>query len=165
MDEKSCMVDVAKYFFTFLQEESCGKCTPCREGVKRMRQILNDITEGKGKEEDIALMERLSSHMIDSSICALGSTAPNPVLTTLRYFREEYEAHIKDKKCPAGVCKALITYMIDAEKCNGCTLCATQCPVEAVQGEKKEPHVIVQEKCTKCGICYESCKFDAVVRS
>ncbi len=164
MDENTCIVDVAKYFLTFLEEESCGKCVPCREGLKRMRQILTDITEGRGKEEDIELLERLSATLIDSSLCALGSTAPNPVLTTIRYFRDEYEAHIKDKRCPAGVCKELITYLIDEEKCPGCGLCVKACPEGAITFMgKKKPVILDQEKCIKCGSCYDVCKLGAVI--
>jgi len=165
MDENSCMVDIAKYFINFLEGESCGKCVPCREGLKRMSQILTDITEGKGKEGDIELLERLSAAIMDSSLCALGSTAPNPVLTTIRYFRDEYEAHIKDKRCPAGVCKELVTYLIDEEKCPGCGLCVKACPVEAITFMgKKKPVVLDQEKCIKCGACYDVCNLDAVIR-
>ena len=165
MDENSCMVDIAKYFIGFLEGESCGKCVPCREGLKRMGQILTDITEGRGKEGDIELLERLSAAITDSSLCALGSTASNPVLTTIRYFRDEYEAHIRDKRCPAGVCKELITYLIDEEKCPGCGLCVKACPVEAITFMgKKKPVVLDQEKCIKCGICYDVCKLDAVIK-
>ncbi len=165
MDENTCMVDIAKYFVNFLEGESCGKCLPCREGLKRMSQILTDITEGRGKEGDIELLERLSATLIDTSLCALGSTAPNPVLTTLRYFRDEYEAHIKDKRCPAGVCKALVTYSIDEEKCPGCGLCVKACPSEAITDMgKKKPVVLAQEKCIKCGACYDVCNLGAVVR-
>jgi NADH-quinone oxidoreductase subunit F len=163
MDETTCMVDIAKYFLTFLEEESCGKCVPCREGVKRMRQILDDITEGKGDEEDIDLLERLSATLIDSSLCALGATAPNPVLTTIRYFKDEYEAHIKEKRCPAGVCKALIHYYIIEEKCPGCGLCVKACPQEAITFMgKKKPVVLDESKCIKCGACYDVCKLGAV---
>jgi NADH-quinone oxidoreductase subunit F len=165
MDEDSCMVDIAKYFINFLEGESCGKCLPCREGLKRMSQILTDITEGKGKKGDIELLERLSATLVDSSLCALGSTAPNPVLTTIRYFRDEYEAHIKEKRCPAGVCKALVTYSIDQEKCPGCGLCVKACPVEAITDMgKKKPVILDQEKCIKCGSCYDVCKLGAVIR-
>jgi NADH-quinone oxidoreductase subunit F len=165
MDENTCMVDIAKYFVNFLEGESCGKCLPCREGLKRMSQILTDITEGRGKEGDIELLERLSATLIDTSFCALGSTAPNPVLTTLRYFRDEYEAHIKDKRCPAGVCKALVTYSIDEEKCPGCGLCVKACPSEAITDMgKKKPVVLDQEKCIKCGACYDVCKLGAIIR-
>lgn len=162
MDDRTCMVDVALYFLKFLEEESCGKCTPCREGVHQMQLILERITEGNGKEEDLETIEWMGKAIIDGSLCGLGGTAPNPVLSTLRYFRDEYEAHIKEKTCPAGVCKALITYTIDPELCTGCMVCAKICPVEAATGEKKEVHFIDQDKCIKCGACFESCKFDAV---
>jgi len=163
MDENTCMVDIAKYFIGFLEGESCGKCVPCREGLKRMSQILTDITQGKGKDGDIGLLERLSATLIDSSLCALGSTAPNPVLTTIRYFRDEYEAHIRDKRCPAGVCKELVTYLIDEEKCPGCGLCVKACPVEAITFMgKRKPVVLDQEKCIKCGSCYDVCKLDTI---
>jgi NADH-quinone oxidoreductase subunit F len=163
MDEDNCMVDIAKYFIRFLEGESCGKCVPCREGLKRMREILGDISEGSGKEGDIELLEQLSAALVDGSLCALGSTAPNPVLSTLRYFRDEYQAHIKDKKCPAGVCKALVTYQIIEEKCPGCGLCIKACPQEAIASRgKKQPVVMDQEKCIKCGICYDVCKLGAI---
>ena len=165
MDEDNCMVDFARYFLAFLEDESCGKCTPCREGVTQMRQLLEQIGAGKATMAHLDLLKDLAQVVVDASLCQLGVTAPNPVLTTLEYFREEYEAHIRDGKCPAGVCKALVSYLIDAEKCNGCTLCARHCPAGAIQGEKKQPHKIVLEKCSKCGICYEVCKLDAVVRS
>ena len=164
MDEDTCMVDVARYFLSFLREESCGKCVPCREGIKRMLEILTDITEGRGKEGDIELLEELSEVLMDASLCALGTTAPNPILTTIKYFRDEYEAHIKDKKCPAGVCKELIEYLIDLEKCTGCHRCVINCPEEAIAGEKKkgETYKLYQGKCIKCGVCLDVCKFDAV---
>ena len=163
MDENTCMVDIAKYFLTFLEGESCGKCVPCREGVKRMREILTDITDGRGNDGDIGLLERLSATLIDSCLCALGTTAPNPVLTTIRYFRDEYEAHIKDKRCPAGVCKELITYLIDDEKCPGCGLCVKACPVEAITPMgKRKPVILDQGKCIKCGSCYDVCKLGAI---
>jgi NADH-quinone oxidoreductase subunit F len=162
MDDRSCMVDVAKYFLKFLEEESCGKCTPCREGVKQMRIVLDRITEGKGEEKDIELLEWIGAGVIDGSLCALGGTAPYPVLSTIKYFRGEYEAHIRDKKCPAGVCKPLITYSIIKDNCTGCTACARVCPTKAATGEKKKVHTISQETCIKCGACYDACKFDAI---
>ena len=163
MDETTCMVDIAKYFINFLREESCGKCLPCREGLQRMWEILNDITEGKGKDGDIGLLERLSVALVDGSLCALGATAPNPVLSTIRFFKDEYEAHIKDKKCPAGVCKELITYWIIEEKCPGCGLCVKACPVDTIASMgKKKPAVLDQEKCIKCGACYDVCKLGAI---
>ncbi|TET38002.1 MAG: NADH-quinone oxidoreductase subunit F [Planctomycetota bacterium] len=166
MDEDTCMIDIAKYFIKFLTEESCGKCTPCREGLDRMLDILTDITEGKGKEADIELLEELGEVITDTSLCALGGTSANPVMSTIRYFRNEYSAHIKDKKCPAGVCKALITFTVDEEKCTGCLLCKKVCPQEAISGEKKQPHEINQELCIKCGLCRDKCKkFDAIIVS
>ena len=162
MDEKTCMVDVAKYFLTFTQNESCGKCTFCRIGTKRMLEILTRITEGGGTEEDLVLLEELADHIRKTSLCGLGQLAPNPVLTTLKYFRHEYEAHIRERRCPAGVCKALITIRINADKCTGCTACARVCPVGAISGERKEVHVIDPEVCTRCGMCLETCKFDAI---
>ena len=162
MDDRSCMVDVAKYFLGFLQEESCGKCIPCREGVRRMHEILEDICAGKGKEGDVELLEHISTGVADGSLCALGGSAPNPVLSTIKYFREEYEAHIKNHRCPAGVCKALITYSINPDKCTGCGLCIKVCPTQATSGEKKKPHTINNDLCTRCGACIESCKFDAI---
>jgi len=162
MDEDDCMVDIARYFIDFLSSESCGKCTPCREGLTQMSSILNDICEGKAEEGTMELLGELAYTMKDCSLCALGGTAPNPVLSTLRYFRDEYEAHVQDKKCPAGVCKDLITYYIDAEKCNGCMLCARECPQNAIEGERKEPHKIQTDLCIKCGICRDVCNQDAV---
>ncbi len=164
MDEENCMVDVAKYFLKFLTEESCGKCVPCREGISQMAEILENITNGKGKPGDIELLEEISTVIKDTSLCALGGTAPNPVLSTIRYFRDEYDVHIKDKKCPAGVCQALIQYSINPKKCIGCGACLKQCPQEAITGEKKQPHIIDPEKCIKCGACYDACKFDAIKR-
>jgi NADH-quinone oxidoreductase subunit F len=163
MDDRNCMVDVAKYFLKFLEEESCGKCTPCREGVMQMRIILDRITEGKGEERDIELLEWIGKGVIDGSLCALGGTAPLPVLSTVNYFRDEYLAHIRDKKCPAGVCKPLITYSVIKDKCTGCTACARVCPTKAATGEKKKVHVIDRETCIKCGACYDACKFDAIL--
>ena len=165
MDENSCMVDIARYFLGFLMEESCGKCTPCREGILRMHEILTDITEGNGPLEQLDLLEDLALVVKDASLCGLGATAPNPVLTTLRYFRDEYEAHIIDKRCPAGVCRSLITYSINAELCTGCLACKGVCPSEAITGEKGEPHRINIELCIKCGACEESCNFDAVQKT
>jgi NADH:ubiquinone oxidoreductase subunit F (NADH-binding)/(2Fe-2S) ferredoxin len=166
MDEDNCMVDVAKYFVDFLSDESCGKCLPCREGLKQMKEILTNITQGKGKEGDIELLEDLSSVMVDASLCALGQTAANPVLSTLRYFRDEYEAHIKQKRCPAFVCKELTSYYIDPDKCRACLICLRECPVDAITGDKNQIHVIDQEKCTKCGTCFDVCppRFSAVTR-
>jgi len=165
MDEDTCMVDVARYFLDFLRDESCGKCTACREGVDVMHRLVSDICAGQGREEHLALLEELGQAVKDASMCALGSTASNPVLSTLRYFRDEYEAHIRDHRCPAGVCKALLTYSIDPEKCKACLLCNKNCPQQAVSGVKKKPQTIDQEKCIKCGVCRDVCKFDAVTVS
>ncbi len=156
------MVDVAKYFLTFLQDESCGKCVPCRLGIDRMLEIVTDITEGRGTPAQIGLLKELAETVGETSLCGLGKTAPNPVLSTLRYFAEEYDAHINHKSCPAGVCQALITYEVDAEKCNGCGVCKRNCPNDAIQGTKKQPHSIDTLLCGKCGICASECKFDAI---
>ncbi len=162
MDETTCMVDVARFFLDFTQKESCGKCTFCRIGTKRMLEILTRITEGEGKEGDIEALETLANQIKESSLCGLGQTAPNPVLTTIKYFRDEYEAHIRDKKCPALYCKKLLTYEVIPEKCVGCLVCKRGCPVNAIEGEKKQVHYIKQELCIKCGDCYSKCKFDAI---
>jgi len=166
MDEDICMVDTARYFLDFLADESCGKCTPCREGIRQMLEILTDICEGRGKEGDIELLEELAEVVKDTSLCALGGTAPNPVLTTLRYFRDEYEAHIQQKKCPAFVCKELVSYYIDPAKCQACLICLRNCPAGAISGGKNQIHVIDQSKCTKCGTCFDVCppRFGAVRR-
>ena len=163
MDENTCMVDVAKYFIDFLRDESCGKCTSCREGTQAMYETLASICEGHGKPGDVNLLEELAEAVKAGSLCGLGTTAPNPVLSTLQYFRDEYKAHIEDKKCPAGVCKSLIQYRIDEEKCTGCMVCKKGCSVEAISGEKKQAQRIDTETCIKCGACFEVCKFDAVV--
>jgi NADP-reducing hydrogenase subunit HndC len=166
MNEDTCMVDVARYFLDFLTDESCGKCVPCREGIRQMLKVLSRITKGKGKEGDIELLEELAEVTRDASLCALGRTSPNPVLSTIRYFRDEYEAHIKEKRCPAYVCKELISYYIDPDKCNACMICLRQCPTGAIGGDKNQIHVIDQEKCIKCGTCFEVCppRFRAVKR-
>lgn len=162
MDETTCMVDMARFFLDFTQKESCGKCTFCRIGTKRMLEILTRITEGEGEEGDIEKLEELSYQIKDSSLCGLGQTAPNPVLTTIRYFRDEYEAHIRDKKCPAKNCKKLLTYTVVPENCTGCTVCAINCPSDAILGSRKEVHFIEQDKCIKCGICFTKCNFEAI---
>jgi NADH-quinone oxidoreductase subunit F len=162
MDENTCMVDVARYFLNFLKDESCGKCLPCREGIKRMLEILNRICEGKGEEGDVELLTKIAYTVQETSLCALGGSAPNPLLTTLRYFGEEYTAHVRDKKCPAGICKDLIIYTIREDKCNGCGACVKACPNKAIAGEKKKPHRIEVAKCIKCGICSETCRQQAI---
>ena len=163
MDENTCMVDVARYFVDFLKDESCGKCTACREGIRQMLEILTNVTGGNGQEGDVELLEELGAVIQQSSLCGLGKTAPNPVLSTIRYFRDEYDAHIHDKRCPAGVCRALITFSIDPELCKGCTICAQKCPQEAIRGEMKQLHVIDIEACIRCGVCRDVCPSDAVV--
>jgi NADP-reducing hydrogenase subunit HndC len=165
MDEDTCMVDIAKFFLEFTVDESCGKCTPCRIGTKRLYEMLEKITSGNGEMADIQKMEDLCYYIKDNALCGLGQTAPNPVLSTLRYFKDEYVAHIVDKKCPAGVCKSLLQFTIDPEKCKGCTACAKNCPVNAISGEKKKPHTIDTAKCIKCGNCIEKCKFDAIYKA
>jgi len=164
MDEDTCMVDIAKFFLEFLMDESCGKCLICREGIERMLEIVTKITEGKGTKEDIELLQELADVVADASMCGLGQTSPNPVLSTLKYFKDEYMAHINDKKCPAGVCKSLLKYDIQKEKCTGCGLCKINCPQGAISGERGKPHTVNQEKCIKCGICYDNCKFKAIKR-
>ena len=164
MDEDNCMVDIAKFFLEFTVDESCGKCTPCRVGTKRLYEILDKITSGRGEMEDLDKLEELCYHIKANSLCGLGQTAPNPVLSTLKYFRDEYIAHVRDKTCPAGVCKALLNIVITPEKCRGCTLCAKVCPVGAISGSVKNPHVIDQKKCIKCGACMEKCRFGAIVK-
>ena len=164
MDEDTCMVDLARFFLDFTVDESCGKCTPCRVGTKRLLEILDKIIAGNGEMEDLDRLEELSNYIKSASLCGLGQTAPNPVLSTLRYFRDEYVTHIVDKKCPAGVCKSLLQYKIDPVKCKGCTLCARKCPVNAISGTVKQPHVIDTSKCIKCGACLDGCKFDAIYK-
>ncbi|SEF44745.1 4Fe-4S dicluster domain-containing protein, partial [Caloramator fervidus] len=164
MDEDTCMVDVARFYLDFTRDESCGKCTPCRIGTKRMLEILDKIVEGKGTLEDLDKLEELGKQIKATSLCGLGQTAPNPVLSTLKYFRDEYIAHVVNKKCPAGVCQALLQYTIIEEKCKGCGLCARQCPVNAISGQVKSPFKIDPEKCIKCGACIEKCPFKAIVK-
>ena len=163
MDERTCMVDLARYFLSFTQKESCGKCTPCREGTKRMLEILNRISEGEGTPRDFDTLDTLAASIKDSSLCGLGQTCPNPVLSTIRYFKNEYEEHINEHYCRAGICKELFNYWIDQEKCNGCTACFRACPVDAIKGEKKEPHEIIQENCTRCGSCIDKCPQDCIL--
>jgi NADH-quinone oxidoreductase subunit F len=163
MDDRSCMVEVARYYIQFLCGESCGKCTPCREGLRQMRGILTDICEGRGMPGDLGLLEELCGVLQDTALCALGKSAPNPVLTTLKYFRNEFEAHISERLCPAGVCPALTAYAIDAGKCSGCGLCARSCPADAISGEARKPFRIDESKCLVCGVCRELCRFDAAL--
>ena len=162
MDDSKCMVNLAKFYLGFTVDESCGKCTPCRIGTKRMLEILEKITDGKGETEDIDKLERLAINIKNASICGLGQTAPNPILSTLKYFKDEYKAHILDEKCPAGECKAFANIQIDPEKCKGCGICKRQCPVSAISGEVKQPHKINPDKCIKCGACITVCPFHAI---
>lgn len=164
LDEDTCMVDISKFYLEFTADESCGKCNPCRVGTKRLLELLTKITKGKGEPEDLDKIKELADHMKSSSLCALGQSAPNPILSTLRYFEDEYKAHIENKTCPAGVCKALLSYYIIPDKCKGCTLCARNCPVSAISGKVREPHVIDTTKCIKCGVCIANCRFGAIVK-
>ena len=164
MDESTCMVDVARFFLDFTVDESCGKCTACRIGTRRLLEMLDKITSGNGTLEDLDKMEELCHYIQKNSLCALGQTAPNPVLSTLKYFRDEYVAHVVDKRCPAGVCKKLMRYTIEESKCKGCTACARKCPVGAISDRVREPHFIDPVKCIKCGACMETCRFGAIVK-
>ena len=164
LDEDNCMVNMAKYFIQFTQSESCGKCVPCRIGTKRLLEILERITKGKGRDGDIELLEKLSSGIKSASLCGLGQTAPNPVLSTIKYFREEYEAHIRDKKCPAKTCREMLVYSILEDFCKGCGACMKACPAGAITGEKKKPHKINPDLCVRCGACFDVCKFKSVGR-
>jgi len=166
MDDDNCMVDIAKFFLDFTVEESCGKCTPCRIGTKRMLDILEKISEGHGTMEDLDMLEELSAHIKENSLCGLGQTAPNPVQSTLHHFRDEYEAHVLEKRCPAGVCKDLLQYFILQDKCIGCTLCKRVCPTDAIVGEVKKPETfeVIQDKCIKCGACIDKCKPNAIIK-
>lgn len=163
MDEGTCMVDLARYFLDFLKDESCGKCTPCREGVRRMHQVVELICQGKGTQEDLTFLAELAEVVKDASLCGLGQTAPFPLLSTLKYFRDEYDAHVNEKRCPAGVCKDLIEYSVIEDKCTGCTLCAVRCPQKCITGEKDQVHFIDRLKCDRCGICHDVCKSDAIL--
>ena len=162
MDEDTCMVDIAKFYLEFTVDESCGKCTPCRIGTRRLLQFLDKITAGQGELEDLDKIEELANHMRTASLCALGQTAPNPVLSTIKYFRDEYIAHITHKTCPAGVCKSLIRYVIDPTKCKGCTKCVRGCPAGAISGQVRKPHTINTDACIKCGLCMQNCPFGAI---
>ena len=164
MDEDNCMVDIAKFFLDFTVDESCGKCTPCRVGTKRLREMLDKITDGKATLEDLDKLEELCYYIKDNSLCGLGQTAPNPVLATLKFFRDEYVAHVVDKKCPAGVCKKLGQFSLVPELCKGCTACARKCPVGAISGSVKQPHTLDTNKCIKCGVCIDTCKFNAIIK-
>lgn len=164
MNQTTCMVSVAKFFMQFTQNESCGKCVLCREGTRQMLLMLEDITEGRATEETIPLLEKLAHTVRIGSLCGLGKTAPNPVLSTLKYFRHEYDAHVKEKKCPSGSCTSLVNIIINPDKCIGCTVCALKCPVKAIKGEKKQKHLIDQSICIKCGVCIDACKFKAIKR-
>jgi ferredoxin len=163
-DENNCMVELARYFLHFTADESCGKCTPCREGTRMMLHILNTITAGEGTEGDLEMLETLAHQIKATALCGLGRTAPNPVLTTLRYFRDEYRAHIEDRRCPAHECRQLNSYRIDTRACTGCGLCRKECPAGAISGRRKGPHRVDQKACVKCGICFEVCQFGAVTR-